>query len=824
MVKDIGMKLDTSKPQHSSEAVKTEKKWQEHWNKEKVYSFDANSKGPVYSLDTPPPTVSGRMHLGHAFSYTQADFIARYKRMKGFNVFYPFGLDDNGLATILLVEKSLGIQSKNFSREEFIKICLKETQKAEQLLYDDFGSLGLSVDWALVYRTIDDWCRKTSQRSFIELFKKGRAYQREAPTMWCPKCEVSIAQAELEDLEEDSVFAFIKFDVVGGGEITIATTRPELMHACIAIHVHPDDKRYKKFIGKEAKIPFTERTVKIYANKDVDKEFGTGAVYHCTYGDLDDVEWILEYNLPAIEILGRDGRFNEKAGALKGMKAKEARKKIIEELKNSGNLVKVEPIKHTVNAHERCKTPIEILTVKQWFIKYLDLKKELVERANEIGWHPKHMKVRYDNWVNGLKWDWSISRQRHFGVPFPLWYCKKCGEVKAAEDKQLPVDPIAAKPLTQCHCGSREFEAERDVMDTWATSSLTPQIVSKWKQDEKFFGRLFPMGLRPQAHDIINLWAFYTIAKGLLHENKMPWKNIMISGHALDPKGRKMSKSLGNAVDPIATIEKYSADILRYWSGASTLGEDLPFQEKELVAGQKFITKLNNAARFVSLQAKGIDLEKVKESELKFRAPDKWVLSRLNSVKKEATEALEKYEFSKALNPVRNFFWLEFADYYLEEVKWRVYDEKNESCKAAKFVLAKVLLDVLKLLAPFLPHITEEIYNSPMKQFASKKSIHLEQWPEAEEKWIDSAAEEKGAMLNEVVAALRKWKTEKGFALNKELMEVQLFAEKGKEKALEEIAEDAAKTMNVKELKVSAGKAPKEAIDVGTGVKALVSG
>lgn len=784
-----------------NELREMEKKWQSYWAENEIYKFDINAKGPVYAIDTPPPTVSGNMHLGHAFSYSHQDFIARYKRMKGFNVFYPFGLDDNGLATERLVEKNRNIRSKNFTREQFIKICIEETASVEEKMKGQFGLLGLSVDWSLIYRTIDGWCRKTAQRSFLDIYEKKRAYIKEAPIMWCPACETAIAQAELEDKEEDSQFVYISFNVSGGNKITIATTRPELMPACVAIHVHPDDERYKKLIGKEAEIPFFNRKVKIYANKGTAMDFGTGAVYHCTFGDLDDVEWVKEFNLPIIEIVGKDGRFNEKAGKYAGMKSKEARKKIIDDLKEAGHIEKIEPIRHVVNCHERCKTPIEIITSKQWFLKYLDLKEEFLKKGKELKWYPEHMRHRYDNWIKGLKWDWCISRQRFFGVPFPVWYCKKCGEVKLADEKQLPVDPLQDKPKGKCKCGSADFVPEKDVLDTWFTSSLTPQINAKWMEDGKYFRKIFPMAMRPQSHDIITLWAFNTIVKAYLHSKTLPWKDIVISGYVLDPRGRKMSKSLGNVVEPEEIISRYSSDILRYWSASASLGDDSPFQEKDFVTGKKFTNKMINAAKFVEMSVKDF---KAGKSKYKFKVPDLWLLSRLNKVKKEAAEAFDKYEFAKALAAVRNFFWLEFADFYLEEVKHRIYGNERESREAAQYVLLAAMLDLVKMIAPFMPHMAEEIYLTAFKERAKEKSIHLEKWPEADEKRIDEDAEKKGILLNEIISALRKYKSSKNMPMNGEIACIAILCKDRKdEKGIKEMEEEIRNTMKVKEIEFS---------------------
>ncbi|MFH1696280.1 MAG: class I tRNA ligase family protein, partial [Candidatus Diapherotrites archaeon] len=446
------------------------------------------------------------------------------------------------------------------------------------------------------------------------------------------------------------------------------------------------------------------------------------------------------------------------------------------------------------------------------------LKKDLLARGEEVKWHPEHMRVRYNHWVKGLKWDWCVSRQRFFGIPIPVWYCKKCGTVKVADEKQLPVDPLAQKPNGNCKCGSNEFTPEEDVFDTWFTSSLTPEIATGWKEDAGKFKKLFPMGLRPQAHDIINLWAFYTIVKAHIHEGKIPWKDMMISGHALDPKGRKMSKSTGNTVEPVEMINKYSTDILRYWSCAGTLGEDIPFQEKEMVAGRKFMAKLHNAGRFVQGVAKGVkagDAGNAALKKLELMPSDKWILSRLNSVIKDATNALEKYEFSRAQHAIRNFFWLEFADYYIEIAKWRAYEGSANEKKASQAVLYGTLMEVVKMLAPFMPHITEEIYREVFK--GKLKSVHLEEWPSADEKLIDAKAEEIGRLMCNVIAEVRKEKSRENVALNSEVGKVSVMvkdAALGKMLADEKVRMEIMKTMNVKEFEVSVGKGQENKVDV----------
>jgi valyl-tRNA synthetase len=495
----------------------------------------------------------------------------------------------------------------------------------------------------------------------------------------------------------------------------------------------------------------------------------------------------------------------ELAGKYKGMKISEARKKITEDLKKEGLLVKQKKISHEVNTHERCGTPIEIVHSKQWFIKYLDLKDEFLARGEEMNWFPKHMISRYINWIQGLQWDWCISRQRNFGVPFPLWYCKKCDEVILAKEKDLPVDPTEDKPPTEkCpKCSGTEFIPEKDVLDTWATSSLTPRLAIEKFKGKKIFDKLYPMDLRPQAHDIITFWLFNTVVKSHLHFKSIPFKNVMISGWALDSKGKKMSKSKGNVVHPQDLIQKYSADCLRYWAGGSSLGEDNPFTEKEFVSAQKFITKLMNASRFVSMLCKDFDAEKFDSGKANFASTDKWILSRMNSVIKTASNGMEKYEYSKALNPVRNFFWLEFADFYIEEVKYRVYDESCKNKKEAQYCLNEVMLNVLKLLAPFLPYTTEEIMQENFKKQMKEKTVHLENWPEVNEKLIDLNAEEKGKAINSVIAEIRKIKTSKQMSLNTEMNKIEVEINEEQKKLLKEPELNEIKaTMKVKEIEL----------------------
>ncbi|MBU0979525.1 MAG: valine--tRNA ligase [Nanoarchaeota archaeon] len=796
------------------EAKECEKRWLSYWLKEKLYRFDPDSKAEVYSVDTPPPTVSGVMHMGHAFSYAQQDFIVRFQRMRGKNIFYPWGFDDNGLATERYVEKKCNVKATKMDRQEFIKLCLKETKEVEEKLKQDWGSLGLSPEWDRNYRTIDEWARKTSQRSFIDLYNQGREYRKEAPTIWCPRCETAIAQVELQDKELSSHFSDIVFKMENGDDIIIATTRPELLPSCVAVFVHPDDSRYKDLVGKKAKVPLFEQEVPIIADKKVDMEKGTGIVMCCTFGDLMDIDWWYAHKLPLRVSITKDGRMNDLAEKYEGMPIKDARKEIIDDLKGSKLLVKQEDITHSVNVHERCGTDIEFLVTKQWFIKYLDLKDDFIKAGRKIKWYPDHMRVRYEHWIQGLQWDWCISRQRYFGVPFPVWYCCKCGEVVLADDTQLPVDPLKDKPKDKCKCGSDIFEPEKDVLDTWATSSLTPEIALKWREDKKFFSKMFPMSLRPQAHDIITFWAFNTVVKAWLHEKKVPWKDIMISGHALDPKGKKMSKSKGNAIDPMKMMENYSADCLRFWAAGSKLGDDLPFMEKDLVTGKKFITKMWNASRFVLMHLEGFQGEKPKE----LHPLDRWLLSKLNTIVKVATETFERYEYSRTKAEVEKFFWQVFCDNYLELVKDRLYNQDDygdDAVISAKYTLSHSLLTMLKLFAPITPFFTEGIYQVYFAGFEGKKSIHISGWPEHDKKLHDENAEKTGDLVVAMTSAVRKAKSEKSLSLNAPVKKLTIEAD---EKALKPVLKDIQAITKAE--KIEFGEAEME---IGEGLKITIS-
>ncbi len=766
-----------------------EKKWKEFWEKEKIYSLDLKKK-EIFSIDTPPPYISGRMHIGHVFSYSQQDFIVRFQRMflsgKNGGVFYPFGTDDNGLPTERFIEKMNHVKSRNMGRSEFIQLCIESLKKITPECIQDFKDLGISADYSIYYSTIDDNSRKLSQKSFIELYKSKDIYQKEFPTMWCTDCQTSIAQAELEDKEQKSLFSTLKFSC-GKKELLIATTRPELLGACVAVFVHPTDKRYSNFIGKNASVPLFNFEVPIIADVSANPDKGTGALMVCSYGDKYDVDAIIKHNLSPKIIFDKTGRIN--SGKYLGLNIEEARKKILEELKEKNLILEQKEIMHVVNCHDKCGTPVEFIPTKQWFIKILDKKNKLLEQGNKINWHPEFMHKRYDNWVNGLDWDWSISRNRHFGVPIPSWECEKCNKIIIAEEKELPIDPLKVKK--KCPKCKEYAKPEYMVLDTWATSSLTPQIASSLIKNKI----VIPYSLRPQGHDIIRTWAFYTIVKSYLHENKIPWKDIVISGN-VSLGGEKMSKSKGNIVSPVEVMEKHGADATRFWAAGSKLGNDLDYQEKDLISGVKMINKLVNASKFVFMNLKDYN---PKNKPAKLEKIDEIFLDKLNLLVKTSTESFKEYEFSKVKSDVERFFWSDFCDNYLEIVKKRVYQGEGNLRLSAQYTLHRSLLIILKLIAPIMPFITEEIYQEYFKKNEKEKSIHLSNWPEFEK--LNKNLEKNLEILEKLYLTISQIRQEK--SLNKKSMnsEIALMLEDNVYNILLPVLSDLKNVSNAGEIK-----------------------
>ncbi len=749
--------------------LENEKEMQKLWEEKEAYKFKGVDERPVYSVDTPPPTVSGKLHVGHIFSFTQSEMLVRYHRLKGENVYYPFGFDDNGLPTERLVEREDGIFAKDLPRSEFIEKCTATKDKYIKEFQDLFKRLGISADWDLGYDTINELSRKVSQRSFIDLVKKGKAYRKEMPVLWCPCCQTSIAQAELENKDVKSYFNYINFSV-DNKDLEIATTRPEFLGGCVAIFVNPNDERYKDLIGKTATVPLYNNQVPIIADEKVAIDKGTGVVMCCTFGDQTDMEWQKEYNLPIKKVMQADGTINPEVAIIGGMKTLDARMKIVEELQKQGLLVKSEKIEHSVSTHERCGNEIEIINSPQWYIDILSIKDELIKAADEINWHPESMKTRYLDWVNNLKWDWCISRQRYFGVPFPVWYCKECGDVMIPEDKELPLNPLEHNPHGACKCGCKEFIPETAVMDTWATSSVSPFINMKYgEDDERKF--LYPMSMRSHAHEIIRTWTFYSIVKSLYHTGQVPWKDLMISGFVLAKKGEKISKSKNNAkMSPNDLLDTYGADMIRYWTASNKLGTDTWFDTKDIESSKRFMNKLWNSAKFVDMHIKDADLSE--EAEL--QSIDKWLISRCHETFEKYQQQMENYEMGLARQEIDKFFWNDLCDNYLEMAKERLYNPDNkygDFQKAAQQTLATVFLEVLKMYSPFVPHITEYIYQELYKSKLKDELLSTSKFTELpyDKKYIEF-----GDAMKKVVGDVRKYKTERNLSMKEPIEELKI--------------------------------------------------
>lgn len=750
---------------------KTEKNLEQFWTEQEIYKYENGKERKIFSIDTPPPTVSGKLHIGHVFSYTQAEMIARFKRMQGYDVFYPFGFDDNGLPTERLVEKDEKIHANMLPRSEFRAKCINTIARYETEFQNLWKRLGFSVDWNLQYQTISDLSQKISQKSFIELAKKKKAYMKESPVLWCTECRTSIAQAELETRECETAFNYLNFKT-SLGNLLIATTRPELLAGCVCIFVHPDDSSMQKYIGKTASVPLYNFEIPILPDDTVDMDKGTGAVMCATFGDSADIEWCQKHNLPYKKIILPDGTIQQDTALIGGMTVTEARAHIIDLLREKGYLVKQETIQHMIAIHERCGNAVELIPSKQWYIDVLTDKETYLAAADEINWHPAHMKSRYKIWVENLKWDWCISRQRYFGVPFPVWYCKDCGKPIFADEEQLPVNPMENKPLHPCACGCEEFLPEEAVFDTWATSSVTTLINAHYGEKDDISEQILPMGMRCQAHEIIRTWAFYSIVKSLYHTGKIPWKDIMISGFVLAKPGEKISKSKNNGTDsPMALIERHSADAIRYWAANSKLGTDTFFSEEELKISNRFLQKLYNAAKFAILQLN--DFEKPKTFDESMLLPvDRWILQRVHETTKRAAELLEDYEIGQARHEIDNLFWKDFCDYYIEIAKERLYQPQKHG-QAQRYsgqtAVYHSLLGILKLYAIYTPYMTDYIYQDFYRQYEKEISLHQTLW---EIRSTEQIYIEFGEHLKSIIANVRREKTEKQMSMKDTIPEL----------------------------------------------------
>jgi valyl-tRNA synthetase len=753
-----------------------ESKWTARWEAEGTYRFDRNhTRDGIYSIDTPPPTVSGSLHVGHVFSYTHTDVIARFQRMRGKAVLYPMGWDDNGLPTERRVQNYYGVrcdpslpydpafqppekpgkQPISVSRPNFIELCTRLTAEDEKAFEHLWRSLGLSVDWSRTYATIDRRAQKVSQTAFLRLLKKGAAYQLEAPTLWDVDFRTAVAQAELEDREQPGAYHRIRFEKgtstaleAGPDYVEIETTRPELIPACVALVAHPDDARYQPLFGTDIVTPLFGVPVPVRAHHLADPDKGSGIAMICTFGDLTDVTWWRELSLPVRAVLlpngalrpitwGNEGwesrdvaRAQASYDPLASLSVTKARTRIVEMLRESGDLIgEPRPITHPVKFYEKGDRPLEIITSRQWFFKTMEFREALVAKGQELQWHPEYMRHRYENWVTGLTGDWCVSRQRFFGVPFPVWYAiRGDGTIDHArrllpDESRLPIDPSTDVPDGYV-AGQRGqpdgFAGDPDIMDTWATSSMTPQIVSGWLDDPDLFARVFPMDLRPQAHDIVRTWLFDTVLRAHLEHGSLPWKHAALSGWVLDPDRKKMSKSKGNVVTPLALLEEHGSDGVRYWAASGRPGTDTAFDPGQMKVGRRLSIKLLNAAKFALMQAepRGAITEPL----------DKGMLTSLSALVRESTEQLEAYDYARVLEQTERFFW-SFCDDYLELVKSRRYgDFTPEGAASANSAMLVALSTLLRLFAPYLPFVTEEVWS-----WWQPGSVHKASWPTPEE-------------------------------------------------------------------------------------------
>ena len=779
-----------------------EEKWLNYWKKNKIYEFKPDYR-EVYSIDTPPPTVNGKIHIGHIFSYSQAEMIARYKRLRGYNVFYPFGFDDNGLPSERLVEKEQKKKAHEIGRESFSKLCYETTNKYEEEFQDLFSKLGVSTDWSMCYKTVSSSTIKISQNSFLDLIEKGHCYHKESPALWCNECLTSIAQAELETKTIRTTFNYVNFKTVEDNEIfTIATTRPELLPAIVCVFVNPDDDKNNHLIGKTAHIPVIDVNVPIIGDEKVAIDKGTGIVMCCTFGDQTDIEWWKKYNLPLKYIFTDDGRIMDSVSNYGGLKIKEARKQIVDDLQVGGYIVKIEELEHEVQTHERCGSEVEYTVMKQWFIDIMSHKEDFLRIGNEINWYPTHMHNRYEEWVNNVAWDWCISRQRYFGVPFPVWYCKECGEPIFASKEQLPVNPLTDTPsIEKCHkCGCKEFIPESDVMDTWATSSVTPLINMKYGEKDNYESILKPMSLRSNASEIIRTWDFYTIVKSYYHFGIKPWDNVMISGFVMANKGEKISKSKGNSkVEPLDLIKQFSADVVRYWAASGRLGTDITFSEETLLRGKKLVNKIWNVSKFVQMH-----LEDYQDKAFDdFEYIDKWILGNFIDMEKEYLKYLDNYEIGLALNILEKFFW-NFCDNYIEIVKYRLYRPEEFGEKARYSGQKTIYILLYKLLQDFsifFPFITEEIYQDI---YHDMKSIHI-----TEIKSLNYSFDEEivnGNLMCEIISMVRGKKSSSNLSLKTIVKKLEIDCSPNLKKAIEEANKDFKATLFINELVINSIK------------------
>ncbi|MBI2584223.1 MAG: valine--tRNA ligase [Candidatus Aenigmarchaeota archaeon] len=728
------------------------------WQKQGVHKFTPKAGQKIFSINTPPPYPSGEPHAGYILNWGYIDFIARYKRMKGFAVLFPQGWDVHGLPTEVKVEQWKGKKSSDVPREEWVKWCNEWTKKYIELLKEVFSKLGFSIDWSYEYSTDDSEYKALVQKSFLMHLEKGYAYRGRHPVNWCVHCGTAVASAEVEYEERKAKLHQIKFSLAGEGSIVIATTRPELLPACVGIVVHPDDERYKEIVGRRAVVPLFGQEVEIFASADVDMNFGTGIVMICTFGDKQDVTWTFRHGLPIIDALDESGRMSAAAGKYKGLSASEAKKSIVYDLRMQKILLDEKDIAQSTGTCWRCHNAIEILNREQWFVRAVQLRDEVIHATKQVKWWPSFMSQRQIDWALSQTWDWVVSRQKVFGTPIPVWYCDKCKSIIPAEEGELPVDPTQREKKCD-KCGNKA-RGERDTFDTWFDSSASNYFHAGWPKEgwEKFI----PASLQPNGPEIIRTWDYYLMIRSLMLTGKMPYENVLINGWVLAEDGRKMSKSLGNFIAVNELLKKTSADSLRYWAARSTPGSDYPFSSKDIQHAEKFFNKLRNMVKFFKMMEEKAAYRHGKMPEL--TEADKWILSRVQRIIGEATQSFEGYTFP--ITPLEQFIWHEVADFYLEMIKYRIYENKN--AEGALWTLRYLLMNSLKLLAPLVPYVAEEVY----QELGGEGSIHQIRWPEVDKEMLNGDLESIGAMMRDVISSVRQWKNSQKLPQNAPLKEL----------------------------------------------------
>ncbi|MBD3193761.1 MAG: valine--tRNA ligase [Candidatus Lokiarchaeota archaeon] len=822
---------------------KVQKKWISYWREKGIYDFDIEGKGKIFSIDTPPPFVSGTLHLGHVLNHSWIDFVARYHKMKGKNVYFPQGFDCHGLPVELAVEKNYGISKDD--RERFLEKCVEWVEDNISNMTKQFDDLGYSTDWKFTYRTMDENYKYKVQKSLLYFYEKGWLYRDKFPTHFCVNCETSVAKAEVGYQEEEGKLWYIKLPLVGRDDeyVTIATTRPEMMESCVGVFIHPNDDRYYHLSAAEVELPIANRTVRIRTDNNVDMTFGTGVVYCCTYGDETDIKWKLDYDLDEIQIFTKNGLMNENS-KYQELSIEQAREKIVNDLEVMGLIEKIETHEHNIIIHSErssCRRPIEYLPVDQWFINVKDFTTEIIDSAESMDWYPEKHKQRLLDWAEGLDWNWVISRQRVFGTPIPFWYCSECGQILIPESKDLPLDPvIESPPSNKCpNCDSSNIIGEEDVCDCWVDSSITPLAIAKWLEDDVFFTKTYTNARvhRPQGYEIIRTWLFYTLFRCKKLTGKAPFHETMINGMVAGPDGRKMSKSYGNVVSPDDVLPEYGADAIRQWAAMGSLGDDYPFEynwinihnkqpvsdekinkEKkqlsedkffkkyrkrydQLIGASRFLTKIWNAYRFLNINLNKIEITDINVNIEELPPIDSYFYSQFNEVMAKVEELFDNYNWHEAFMILRPFFWNELCDNYIEAIKYKFYSDDETIRKNALKQALTLFYSILRIFGIIMPFISEEIYSILYKDFIGLDSIHQETWPKNFQ-MISAESNELGRHVISLMKSLRKFKSKLQIPLNQEINKVVILLKNDNQNQMKNIIDDIKQTIRIKDLSI----------------------